>query len=49
MKDQFLCKALLALVLALSVIFGSGIVTEKTGIALVSTVYACSASSGGGC
>lgn len=49
MKDQFLCKALLALVLALSIIFGSGVITEQTGIALVSTVYACTASSGGGC
>lgn len=49
MKAQFLRKALLALVLALSVIFGSGIVTEKTGIAFVPAVYACTASGGGGC
>lgn len=49
MKAQFLCKALLALVLALSVIFGSGIVAEKTGIAFVPTAYACTSSGGGGC
>lgn len=49
MKAQFLRKALLALVLALSVIFGSGIVTEKTGIAFVPVVYACGSGNGGGC
>lgn len=49
MKQQFLCKALLALVLALSVIFGSGMVMEKTGVALVPSAYACGAGTGGGC
>lgn len=49
MNAKFLYKTLLALVLTLAVIFSSGIVTEKTGIVLVSTAYACSASSGGGC
>lgn len=49
MNTQFLRKTLLALVLALSVICGSGVVAEQTGIALVPAAYACSAGTGGGC
>lgn len=49
MNTQFLRKTLLALVLVLSVIFGSGVVAEKTGVNLVPAAYACSAGGGGGC
>lgn len=49
MNVKFLYKTLLALVLTLAVIFGSGVVMEKTGVALVPSAYACGASSGGGC
>lgn len=49
MNTQFVRKTLLAFVLALSVIFGSGIVTEQTGIVFVPVVYACGSGNGGGC
>ena len=49
MNTQFLSKTLLAFVLVLSIIFGSGVVAEQTGINLVPTVYACGAGTGGGC
>lgn len=49
MNTQFLRKILLAFVLVLSVIFGSGVVTEKTGVELIPVVHACGSGSGGGC
>jgi hypothetical protein len=49
MNAKFLYKTLLALVLTLAVIFSSGVVMEKTGVALVPSAYACGAGSGGGC
>lgn len=49
MKPKFLIKALLAFVLTLTVLFGSGVIMEKTSVALVPVAHACGASAGGGC
>lgn len=49
MKAKFLCKALFAFVLTLAVVFGYGVVMEKTGVALVPIAHACSSPGGGGC
>lgn len=49
MKHNVLFKGLLAFVLTLAVLFGSGVIMEKTGVALTPTAYACSAAGGGGC
>lgn len=49
MKHKFLFKALFAFVLTLAVVFGSGVVMEKTGVALATPAYACSSPGGGGC
>lgn len=49
MNTQFLRKTLLAFVLVLSILFGSGVIAEKTGVNLVPIAHACGASSGGGC
>lgn len=49
MNHQLLLKALLALVLVLSVILGSGVVSKRIGISLVPVAHACTSSTGGGC
>jgi hypothetical protein len=49
MNTQFVRKALLAFMLALSLLCGAGVVAEQTGINLVSAAYACGAGNGGGC
>lgn len=49
MNTQFVRKALLAFVLALSLLCGAGVVAEQTGVNLVSAAYACSSPTGGGC
>lgn len=49
MKLNILFKGLLAFVLTLAVLFGSGVIMEKTGVVLVPTAYACGSSTGGGC
>ena len=49
MNAKFLYKTLLAFVLTLAVVFGSGVVMEKTGVGLVPAAYACSSPGGGGC
>ena len=49
MNTQFVRKALLAFVLALTLLCGAGVVAEQTGVDLVSAAYACTAGNGGGC